>query len=83
MKYLNKDCQLKVISLLIIIIVNYLCLWYLFSLFGINGIHAIGFKDSFGFVFPPNWFIMVIILFSFAEFMVLITFFPFMNKSKL
>ena len=80
MKFINKDFKLKFIYLLIIIIVNYLCLWFLFSLLGIKGIHPVGFKDSFGFVLPPNWFIMVITLFSLAEFMVLTTFFPFRNK---
>lgn len=78
----KKDIQLRFLSLLIIIIVNYLCSWYLLSLFGINGIHPIGFRDSFGLVFPPNWFFLVITLLSLAEFMVLITFFPFKNNHR-
>lgn len=77
----KKDYQLKILTLLIIIIVNYLSLWYLFSLIGINEIQPIGYMDFYGLVFPPNWFILIITFFSLAEFTVLITFFPFRNNN--
>jgi len=80
MIYINKDNQIKVIILFVIVVFNYVSLWFLFSLLGINGIQPIGFKDSFGLVFPPNWFILVITLFSLVEFVVLTTFFPFRHK---
>jgi len=50
---------------------------------GINGIHPIGFKDSFGLVFPPNWFLFVILLFSVFEYVFLITILPFRKKYKI
>lgn len=77
----KKDKQIKILLLFIIVFVNYLCLWYVFSLLEINGIQPIGFKDSFGFVFPPYWFALVIGLFSCAEFIALTAFFPFGSKS--
>jgi hypothetical protein len=80
MNYINKYIRIKAILLFIIVIINYVCLWYLFSMLGINEIHPIGFKDSFGLVFPPNWFILVITIFSLIEFIVLTTFFSFRHK---
>ena len=75
-KRLTEEFQVKVLVFLTIVIVNYLCLWYLLSFIGINGVHSIGFQDSFGYVFPPKWFHLLIAFVSITEYVVLTTFFP-------
>ena len=72
----RKILCLKVLCLPIILVINFLTFWYLLSFLGINGINPVGFRDSFGLVFPPYWFILITILISVAEYAVLATFFP-------
>ena len=72
----HKIIYLKIICFLMILIINYLSFWYLLSFLGIKGINPIGFRDSFGLVFPPYWFIFIMFMISLAEYAVLATFFP-------
>jgi hypothetical protein len=72
----RKILYLKILCLLIILIINFISFWYLLSFLGIKGINPIGFRDSFGLVFPPYWFIFITFMISLAEYAVLATFFP-------
>jgi hypothetical protein len=81
-KCLTEEYQVKVLVFLTIVIVNYLCLWYLLSFMGINGVHSIGFQDSFGYVFPPKWFFLLIAFVSIIEYVVLTTFFPLKKDAR-
>ena len=67
---------MKVLVFLIIIVVNFFCLWYLFSFIGINGVQPIGFADSFGYVLPPKWLFLLTVFIALVEYVVLTTLFP-------
>ncbi len=79
----KQESQLKVIVFLIIIVVNFFCLWFLFSFIGIENIQPIGFTDSFGYVLPPKWVFLVTVFIALIEFVALTTLFPLEKKGKL
>lgn len=81
MHQLYKNSRIKIPVFIVIILVNYLSLWHLLASLEINGIHPIGYSDSFGLVFPPNWFLLIVSLISIAEFVALNTFFPLRIKN--
>lgn len=52
------------------------------SFFGIDDLQPIGFKDSFGYVFPPKWLILLAVFISLIEYVVLTTLAPLGQKTK-
>ena len=67
---------MRVIVFLLITIINFFCLWYLFSFIGINGVQPIGFEDSYGYVLPPKWLFLLTVFIALVEYVVLTTLFP-------
>jgi len=74
--------MLKTSIFIFILLLNYFCLWFLFSFLGVNGVQPIGFEDSFGYVLPPKWLILLAVFISLVEYVVLTTLAPLGPKTK-
>jgi len=72
----------KTLIFLVILVINYLCLWFAFSILGIENVQPIGFRDTFGLVFPPHWLLLVTAFLSLVEYITLTTFFPLSSKQN-
>ena len=72
--------MLKSLIFILILIINYFSLWFLFWFFGIDGMPQVGFEDSFGFVLPPKWLILLAVFVSLVEYVVLTTVAPLGRK---
>ena len=67
---------MKIIIFLIMSIINYFCLWLIFAFLGIDSVQPIGLADSFGYVLPPKWLLLLTVFISLVEYVALTTLFP-------
>ena len=72
---IEQELIVKLLVIPVIVIINYLSMWYVCGFIGLDGIKPIGCIDAYGYVFPPNWFLVVILFLSVVEYVALITLF--------
>ena len=58
---------LKIIALGIF---NLLGMWQMLAFMGVEKMHAIGYRDAFGYVMPPKWFFLTILVLVTAEYLI-------------
>lgn len=72
---------MKIIVFPVIVIVNFVCMWFLCGFLGFHGIKPIGSVDAYGYIFPPGWFLLLILLLSLIEYITLRTLFSLKQSS--